>query len=165
MNVDTAREQRILDLAIKLHAGNATPEEQQDAASTLSFVAGDRLGREIEMRFMKTILFFFSRYDCHDQLWWKVSPTGSEQFLFFANCSDTFGLACADSEEITFENLDVLRAAFIDIAAISAEHWYAPLLFVARVRKLRPHAAFMKDVPGDLKQLFEACEPREGDDA
>jgi hypothetical protein len=136
MNVDTAREQRILDLAIKLHAGNATPKEQQDAASTLSFVAGDRLGREIEMQFMKTVLFLFSRYDCHDQLWWKVSPTGSDQFLFFANCSDVFALAYADCEEISFENLDVLKAAFADVAAITAAHWYAPLLFVARVRKL-----------------------------
>ena len=158
MKVDTAREQRILDLAIRLHAGNATPEEQQNAASTLSFVAGDRLGREIEMQFMKTILFLFSRYDCHDQLWWKVSPTGSEQFLFFANCNDTFALACADCEEITYENLDVLRAAFIDIDAITAEHWYAPLLFVARVRKRKPHPAFMSGVPDDLKELFKAVE-------
>jgi hypothetical protein len=158
MNVDTAREQRILDLAIKLHAGNATPKEQQDAASTLSFVAGDRLGREIEMQFMKTVLFLFSRYDCHDQLWWKVSPTGSDQFLFFANCSDVFALAYADCEEISFENLDVLKAAFADVAAITAEHWYAPLLFVARVRKLKPHPAFMKGVPDILKPLFEATQ-------
>lgn len=159
MNVDTDREQRILDLAIKLHAGNATPEEQQNAASTLSFVAGTRLGYEIEMQFVKTILSLFSRYDCHDQLWWKVSPTGSDQFLFFANCSDVFALAYADCEEITRENLDVLKAAFADVAAASAEHWYAPFLFAARVRKRKPMKQFMKAIPsGSLKQLFEAVE-------
>ena len=158
MNVDTEREQRILDLAIKLHAGNATPEEQQDAASTLSFVAGDRLGREIEMQFMKTVLFLFSRYDCHDQLWWKISPTGSEQLLFFANCSDTFAWATADCEEISFENLDVLKASFADVAAVCAEHWYAPLLFAARVRKRRPMRQFMKKVPDSLRHLFESVE-------
>ena len=158
MNVDTEREQRILDLAIKLHAGNASAEEQQDAASTLSFVAGARLGYEVELQFMKTVLFLFSRYDCHEKLFWRVSPTGSEQFFFFVNCSDTFAWGSADLEEITFENLDVLKASFADIDAITAEHWYAPLLFAARVRKIRPIREFMWDLPDYLKKLFKAVE-------
>lgn len=157
MNVDTAREQRILDLAIKLHAGNATTEEQQDAASTLSFVAGARLGHEIELQFMKTVLFLFSRYDCHDQLFWRLAPDNSERFLFFVNCSDTFAWGAADLEEITHENLSILKASFEDIAPITAEHWYAPLLFAARVRGMRPMPRF--GVPDDLKGLFDVCGP------
>ncbi len=157
MNIDTAREQRILDLAIKLHAGNATVEEQQNAASTLSFTAGERLGYEVELRFIKTVLFLFSRYDVHEQLWWRAADSNEERFFFAVNCSDTFDWASADCEEITTENLPLLKQSFYDIAAVTAEMWYAPLLFAARVRGKRVMPQF--SVPTPLKEMFDACGP------
>jgi hypothetical protein len=157
MNIDTAREQRILDLAIKLHAGNATVEEQQNAASTLSFTAGERLGYEVELQFIKTVLFLFSRYDVHEQLFWRLAPNNTDRVTFAVNCNDTFAPAYADCEEITTENLPVLKQSFYDVAAVTAEMWYAPILFVARVRGLRVHPMFL--IPSDLKEMFDACGP------
>jgi hypothetical protein len=159
------REQQLLDLAIKLQTGSTTPEEQQDAASALSYTAGARLGFEYRanalekrLNFMTTVLNLYSEYDLQDHLWFRRDERGSA--VFMAKCSDTFW-AQADVETITPENLSLLQGAFEDVATIVAPLYsdirLAPILFVARIRGARPMPGFA--IPDSLKGLFDACGP------
>ena len=164
-DVDFSREQRILDLAYKLHDGLATSEEQRQAADSLSFAAGERLGLErkcealeAELEFMKKILGLFWRHDINDSLFWRTEwPHGDKKIKFFAVCSDTFTWATADAEEITPENVHILEMAFADVSVVRCEKWWGPLLFAARVRGMRPMPKLA--IPDPLKELFNACGP------
>jgi|SRR5690349_22044429 len=164
-DIDFGREQRILDLAYKLHDGLATSEEQRQAADSLSYAAGQRLGLErktlaleAELEFMKKVLVLFWRHDITESLFWRDNlPQGDKTIKFFAMCSDTFNWATADIEEITPENVHVLEMAFTDISAVGCQSWWAPLLFAARVRGMRPMPKLA--IPDPLKEMFNACGP------
>jgi hypothetical protein len=62
------------------------------------------------------------------------------------NVSDLFFWACGD-EEITEENLPVLKQAIADVEAVCSRSvaMYAAPLFAARVRNMRPQGKYISD--------------------
>jgi hypothetical protein len=167
-DVDYDREQRILDLAIKLHAGDATAEEQQRAADSLSFTAGERLGLEQkaealerDLGFILRVLRVFSWADATADLYWRCDDQYAP-VCFFADCSDTFDWGSADNEEITPQNIELLEQSVNDVAAlVSVSRWgYLGIaLFCARVRGMRPMQTYVDAIPDECKRLFDACGP------
>jgi hypothetical protein len=108
--------------------------------------------------------------------WWDEKNPG--KIGFFANCSDTFSWGCADSEEITPENVDLLEQSYKDIIDLiqpeEAKRYYryhGATLFCSRVRKMRPMKKWLDralvvkklvDLETDLtvcRKLFEDCGP------
>ncbi len=113
-----------------------------------------------DAEFILKVLDLFSRYDSQDSVSWRTDGEFAP-VTFFVNCSDLFWWATADAEDITPENFGVLEQAFIDCQAADkvVGTVYAPSLFAARVRKLRPQrAAYPKDEPF-MWPLFDACGP------
>lgn len=156
---DFSREHRILHLASALQAGTATPEEVQEAADSLSYAAGERYGLEVQVETLERALAFYLRVmkifhdlDLADALWWNFEG-GVLQFSVM--CSDFFDLAAADAEPLTPDNVAALEQAIADVEEKGRDesqlHW-ALLLFCARNRGQRPHAAVR--IPDELKDLF-----------
>lgn len=162
MNVDFGREQRLVDLAIKLQHGDITPEERQEAADSLSFTAGARLGYEhlaTELRkrldFVTRVLQIFWTADNEDMLFWRVD---NNQPSFYVLCSDTFAWATADLEEITPDNIDLLERSIEDVKALDFDSvTWAFSLFCARVRRMRIMPIIA--IPELLREMFDACGP------
>ena len=96
-----------------------------------------------------------------DAVWWRCDGIYAP-VTFLVNCNDFFYPA-ADCEEVTEENIPVLRQAFEDCAALDkanpTPHEYAvfraELLFVARVRGIRPRDDRYARLPATLKLLFD----------
>ncbi len=98
----------------------------------------------------------------------------------YANCNDLFDWACADAEEVTPENLEVLEQAVADVAPLYEKWWsypkdaprelqpplvlkdYAVQLFACRVRVERPQGACYQSYPPELAALFDAAGPDRG---
>lgn len=162
MDVDFGREQRLVDLAIKLQHGDITPEERQEAADSLSFTAGARLGYEHlaaelkkRLEFITRVLRVFWTADNEDTLFWRVD---NNQPSFYVLCSDTFAWATADAEEITADNIDLLEQSIEDVKALGFDPvTWAFSLFCARVRHMRIMP--MIRIPEPLQEMFDACGP------
>jgi len=162
VDTDFNREQRLLDLAVKLQHGDITPEEQQEAADSLSYTAGARLSLEFKMEALEKKLSFITRVlrifwteDSESMMFWRVD---NNQPSFYVMCSDTFVWASADAEQITPDNIDLLEQSIEDVKVLG-EAWlgWGFTLFCARVRGIRvmPLLKF----PEALKELFDACGP------
>jgi hypothetical protein len=98
--------------------------------------------------------------DCQSLLWWRTDAEYAP-VTFFIQCSDEFDLATADCERVTPENLQVLKDAIKDCQVAEKDKWavYGPLLFCARVRKMRPmKMSYPKDEPA-VGELFDAAGP------
>jgi hypothetical protein len=84
-----------------------------------------------------------AKYDARDDIIW------SEDLTVHAEVSDLFYWACGDYEEITEENLPILRQAIADVLAIDCppllDVGRAFVLFTARVRNLRPQGKYISD--------------------
>lgn len=164
MSIDLPREQRLVDLAIKLHHGKITPEEQRDAANELSFTAGERLGLEVKAQNLEKRLDFITRVlrifwveDYEEMLFWRVDKG---QPKFFVNCNDTFSWATADVEEITPANVHLLEQSVEDVKVLEdllERGSWGFTLFCARVRGIRVMP--MMKVPAPLQAMFDACGP------
>lgn len=116
--------------------------------------------------FVIVVLQLLAKFAEQDALYWLCDGSHAP-ITFFVNCSDKFWWGCADSERVVPENLAHLELALSDIAAIdeTATRW-APMLFCARLRAMRPQGtAYPKN--SKLWTLFDACgpvrEPRLGD--
>ena len=86
------------------------------------------------MRVLKTVEF-----DNCDSIFWRTDGNFAP-ITFLAIVNDTFATSCADCEEITPENIGIFEQSFQDCRAAAGtmgEVW-APALFAARVRKIRP---------------------------
>ena len=108
-----------------------------------------------------------SSLDCHDDcssFFWRCDGEYAP-ITFMVLCSDTFAYACADAETVTPENLGILEQAYIDAAAASPRHGpiYATILFVARVRKMKPMPAVLQHLEPALVALFDALSPPDDD--
>lgn len=93
----------------------------------------------------------------------------------YANCNDLFEWACADAEEITPDNINVLEQAWADVKPLR-DAWYtdttktipyvsgghAVELFAARVRKMRPQGPCYSSFPPEIAKLFDAAGPDRG---
>lgn len=106
------------------------------------------------------IMWVISKNDMQDQIWWNIAGKGDdEEVRFFANTSDLFYWACADLEEITIDKLDLFLSAIKDTEeACGGGIAYAPELYAARVRQMRPQGAAYPEEK-ELWPLFDACGP------
>ena len=95
-------------------------------------------------------------YSQGENLLWRKEENG--ELVVAVNCNDIFHWACADSEEVTPENLEVYRQSLIDCQQAKAID-YADVLFVARVRQMRPQGATYPHIPTQLWPLLDACGP------
>lgn len=99
-------------------------------------------------------------FDNCDDLFWRCDKEYAP-ITIFVECNDLFFWACADCEEIeSDQEVEDLRQAFTD-AEKAYEHGgaYAPLLWVARKRKMRPQDPYYKYFNEALHPLFNACGP------
>jgi hypothetical protein len=163
---DFSREQRILDLAVRLQTGTANPEEMLEAANSLSYAAGERIALERRVLALETGLAFFMRVlkifddiDEKESLWWNTSGPYAP-VVFFVMCSDTFDWATADAEPLTPDNIGLLEQSIADVKLLGYDvggiHW-GLTLFCARARGQRPMSAML--IPENLQTLFEAAGP------
>lgn len=95
-------------------------------------------------------------FDCG--LFWRVdmTPGGSREMRLFAECNDLFYWATADAEQITVEDIPLLRQALDDLRPLRAEYEMGHL-FAARKRKLRPQGPCYKDMEDGVAALYDAC--------
>ena len=103
--------------------------------------------------FLKHVFEALAFDHCED-LWWRTDGEYAPLTLF-VNCSDIFYWACADSERLTPDNIHILESAVADCKAVN-DHVWAPVLFCARVRGMRPQGAVLKDMKPEVRALFEA---------
>lgn len=116
-----------------------------------------------------------SQFDANSSIFWRWNNDRTEIDVY-ADCSDVFAWGCSDGEQITWENLDVLRQSIADVESIT-ENPYSNkddgfLLFCARVRGMRPQGAMYKylevlhkdeeiaaERTAKLRELFNAAGP------
>lgn len=108
--------------------------------------------------FELSLLRLLANHDAHDDLFWNVS---GDFVKFFINCSDVFWWATADLEQVTPENLHILKQSYEDAGDI-----YGGDLFAARVRNMQPQDPYLDRISDEkIKAHFLACGPkREPDD-
>ncbi len=95
-----------------------------------------------------------TQFDACDSLFWRVDDG---TLSMFAVCSDTFAPACADCEPITADNVEAFEQAVADCVAIDpGEQYWGPLLFAARMRKARAIPSLTRDMPAEIRALFDA---------
>lgn len=89
--------------------------------------------------------------------------TNEDKIRVYAMVNDVFWWACADLEEITVDNLPILKEAIKEIDEATSKFRYIDdgiwaELYAAKVRKLRPQGAcYPKDTR--LWPLFNKCGP------
>lgn len=102
-------------------------------------------------------------------LFWNIKPENlkpeDKGFKFFVLCSDLFEWGCADSEEITMENLPLLEKAYqLEKEATGIKRGiYATTLFCCMSRKMRPQKPCYKNNPEWLTKLFDEYGPARND--
>lgn len=117
---------------------------------------------------------------------WRTDKPDYYTVKFFVGCNDLFYWACADCEELTPDNLprliqacnDIREAYGVPIGAFpkpshnesqeEREQWnkdwdrwwhcleWANALFACRERKMRPQTPYYRNMPAELKPLFDA---------
>lgn len=117
----------------------------------------DRTGVTRPEGFLQRVMEQFAFEYC-DDLFWRVDDGVVN---VFTNCSDTFAWGCADAEQITAENVDLLESTRLEAEALLGRYRaYAwPLLWCARVRGMRPQGAAYKHIDAALHPLFDAAGP------
>ncbi len=95
-----------------------------------------------------------------DSIWWRTDGKYAP-VTFLVRCNDTFHWGTADCEGLTPENIAAFERAIVDCNAAEAHagEAYGSILFVARVRKMRPMRSQIPTDPPALVALFEACGP------
>lgn len=87
---------------------------------------------------------------CED-LWWKEEANGL--LRLYIRCNDVFWWGCADAEEVVPANIEALEQAYTDADLDGA------ILFVARVRGMRPQGAFYHLISPENLHFFNAAGP------
>lgn len=109
---------------------------------------------------IKEVLLLSAFYDTED-IWWRWNEKDHSVLQMFVNCSDFFFWGCSDSEEITSDNLPILKEAYQDMAELKLDRNFQEpnLLFCARIREMRPQGAYYKYLKEATWPLFDACGP------
>lgn len=91
-------------------------------------------------------------------LFWRVDmrPGYSREITLFAECNDLFYWATADAEEITKDDIPLLRRTLKDLKRLDATEVLGHL-FAARKRKLRPQRPCYRGMGPALAALYDAC--------
>lgn len=117
--------------------------------------------------FVTQVLRATADFDLCSDIYWTVD-TGDKPH-FFVNCNDLFEWACADAEEITPGNLQLLIDTY---AELKSTNWpdpkipsrrypaevYTDSLWACRVRGWRPQRAYYEHLCPELAKLFDAAE-------
>lgn len=93
--------------------------------------------------------------DCED-VWWRVDGGIITTMI---KCNDVFWWGTADCEAVTPDNVELLEETFWECKEKCEYTSDASLLFVARVRNMRPQGAFYKNFDADYVKLFDAAGP------
>lgn len=102
--------------------------------------------------FILDVLRIMADADSTNDLWWRTDGEYAP-IQFFINCNDVFMWGCSDCEQITPENIEILRSSYEDCEENGAE------LFCSRVRHMRPQGAWYGYCSRDKWALFDACGP------
>lgn len=109
-----------------------------------------------EAAFVWQVMAMFS-FDANDDLFWRVDDG---HMSMHANCGDVFAWGGSALEEIKPENFAELERARTDANDAAGEPTHEwPMLFVARVRGLRPQGAMYRHIRPELHDLFDECGP------
>lgn len=114
-----------------------------------------------------------SAFDYTEMVWWRLNEGDPERVDFYVPCNDVFAWGCADLEQVTEENIDLLEQTLRE-----GEEQFGPYnadlaftLFVARVRKMRPQDAWYNsalgkdsDEHGWWRERFDAAGPERAQD-
>jgi hypothetical protein len=100
----------------------------------------------------------FEQADDYESLMWRVDmrPGMDRAVKVFARCSDWFAWGSADAEEITKDDIPLLRRSLADLQKADAEYYLAEL-FASRKRGMRPQKPCYKDMEAPVAALFDAC--------
>jgi hypothetical protein len=90
--------------------------------------------------------------DAPDFMLWRSYDDG--RIELFADCSDTFAWATADSELIEEKDMPLLRQCFDDLCAVDDSGMELAALFAARKRKAVPIVKYLATVKADVRPLF-----------
>lgn len=101
---------------------------------------------------------FAEAEDFEAGLFWRVdmTPGGDRDMRLHAECNDLFHWAAADLEEITVEDIPLLRRTLADLKPLDAGYELGHL-FAARKRGLRPQKPCYKDKAPEVAALYDAC--------
>ncbi len=111
--------------------------------------------------FMIDVLKTIYEADLHDYLYYVVKDN---KVIFNINCNDLFYWATGDAQDLTIENLSILKQSIDELKKISIYSLYeAPDLFCCKVRKMRPQKPYYKYIKEDVHHLFDACGPERRD--
>lgn len=135
---------------------------------------------EKKLAFIKDVLTIFDGfgdgYIIRDQLGWYTHTEEADPVCFDINCNDLFYWASADGEEITPDNVQLLKDTISEMAQLEKRlcegknykfccdnklhaSEYAGTLFCCRSRKMRPQPPWYKSYPEYMHPLFDACGP------
>lgn len=140
------------------------------ARNCLIVTAKGNIMSEANMNFALRVLKAMQDCDCRDDLWWQLSEDNSK-IEFTINCSDMFWWGAADSEDVTPENIHELEKAIVDMKALGGQAakdsfvtfgqtvGQAPLLFIARMRKMRPQGTLYSYLNTSVWHIFDECGP------
>lgn len=102
--------------------------------------------------YILAILDIVAKGENQRDLWWRTDGKYAP-VRFFIHCNDVFAWGTADAEDITPERLPVLRQAYRE-----SKH-QGGVLYVARIRKMRPQGAYYTYINKNEWHLFDACGP------
>lgn len=119
------------------------------------------------MKFILRVLDV-TAFDSTDDIWWRTDNEYAP-VTFWVTVNDCFYWASADLEKITPENVGELEKAYADCRAAMGGvggigEIYAPMLFAARMRKMRPQGAAYPQEK-ELWPLFDAAGPERETDS
>lgn len=110
-----------------------------------------------QLQFLHDLISSTQAADITSELLWY---TRDGRINVAANVSDVFAWGGSDCEDITPENLPVFQQAIADLRAIHPfDQLYAPELFAARLRGMRPQGAAYPKERTATQALFNACGP------
>lgn len=130
------------------------PGEDAERGGLVSATVGHR---PPVLDYILRVLTVYERAESSD-LMWRVE---GDTVRFSAICSDTFGWALADAENIEVDDLELLERTLDDLQA--ADHYgdcWVSELFAARKRGERPMNRYMETITAPaLRALFEQAGP------
>lgn len=100
------------------------------------------------MKFTDKVLKYAAEQDIYEDIYWD------EDLNFYINCNDLFFWGCADSEDLTEADFDLLKQAYEDSDTMAGT-----LLYCCRKRNMRPQGAYYKYIEEEYWHLFDACGP------
>jgi hypothetical protein len=120
---------------------------------------------EETLAFILRVLRCFNGIDAayHEWLWWRTDGKYAP-VMFLVCCNDTFYYASSDVDRLMPDNISLLEETIADIKREvgdgDEEAWgvYVPVLFCARIRKMRPiRAAYPSNAK--IAAMLDACGP------